>query len=296
MKTLVRDPAAWARRVTPQPVVRTGRGLYRGFASLTAPLRLEPDFILIGAQRCGTTSLFRALAAHPQVVPPTVRKGVNYFDLNYHRGPRWYRRHFPLAEVARRRAARDGGAVTFEASGYYMYHPFALERAAHDLPHVKLVAMLRDPVERAFSAHKHEYARGFEHEDFQQALALEDERLVGEIERMRDDPVYESFEHRHHSYRRRGQYAEQLTRALAHFPAGQLHVMDSETFFEQPEQEYRRLLEFLGLRPFLPSFGRFNARPSEPMDPVVHKQLTEHFRPHDERLASLLGRPPRWAR
>ncbi|HEV2370716.1 MAG TPA: sulfotransferase [Streptosporangiaceae bacterium] len=296
MKTLVRNPAAWARRCTPGPVVRAGRGVYRGLATATAPLRLEPDFILIGAQRCGTTSLFRALSAHPQVVPPTVRKGVNYFDLNYYRGPHWYRRHFPLATVARGRAARHGGAVTFEASGYYMYHPFALERAAHDLPGVKLVAMLRDPVERAFSAHKHEYARGFEQEDFEKALALEDERLAGEIDRMRDDPTYESLEHRHHSYRHRGQYAEQLERALAHLPADQLHVVDSESFFEDPAQEYQRLLEFLGLRPFLPEFGRFNARPSPPMDPVVHEQLTEHYRPHDERLAALLGRPPRWAR
>src|SRR5215469_16849852 len=112
----------------------------------TAGLRMEPGFILIGAQRCGTTSLFHALTAHPQVVPPTFRKGVNYFDLNYHRGPRWYRAHFPLAALASRRAAHHGGAVAFEASGYYLYHPFALSRAAADMPELKLVAMLRDPV------------------------------------------------------------------------------------------------------------------------------------------------------
>jgi hypothetical protein len=58
-------------------------------STLTAPLRLEPSFILMGAQRCGTTSLFRALSAHPQLAPPTFWKGINYFDLNYYRGAPW---------------------------------------------------------------------------------------------------------------------------------------------------------------------------------------------------------------
>ena len=159
----------------------------------TAPLRLQPGFIMIGAQRCGTTSLFRALMAHPQVVRPAFHKGINFFDLNYYRGLTWYRGHFPVARVAQAATARHGGPMTFEASGYYMYHPFAMERLARDLPRVKLVVMLRDPVERAFSAYKHEYARGYEWESFEKALELEDERLIGEIDRMRADPAYESF-------------------------------------------------------------------------------------------------------
>ncbi len=96
--------------------------------------------------------------AHPQVVRPAFHKGINFFDLNYYRGLTWYRGHFPVARVAQATTARHGGPMTFEASGYYMYHPFAMERMARDLPGVKLVVMLRDPVERAFSAYKHESA------------------------------------------------------------------------------------------------------------------------------------------
>jgi hypothetical protein len=284
-----------AREVVPWPLQQAVRRAYLGLGEATAGLRLLPSFIVIGVQRCGTTSLFRTLLEHPQVRRAAFRKGVNYFDLNYYRGMRWYQSHVPVAEIARRQTARHGGPVAFEASGYYLYHPFALERLARDLPGTKLVVMLRDPVERAFSAYKHEHARGFEHESFGRALELEDERLAGEIDRMREDIRYESMSHRHHSYRHRGHYAEQLERAFALFPPGQVHVMNSEAYFEQPEREYLKLLTFLGLRRHEPTrFRRVNARPSESMHVKTRQMLEEYYAPHDERLAKLLGGPLRW--
>jgi hypothetical protein len=284
------------RKTAPKPLKLTGRRAYVQLGAATAALRLRPSFILIGAQRCGTTSLFRALMAHPQVVRPTFHKGINYFDLNYYRGLSWYRGHFPVTEIARRRTGRHGEPAAFEASGYYIYHPFAMERIARDLPMVKLVVMLRDPVERAFSAYKHEVARGYEWETFEQALELEDERLEGEIGRMRRDPAYESFPHRHHSYRHRGQYAEQLEAVFAWFPRTQVHIISSEAFFAAPAEEYRRLLGFLGLREFEPArFDRYNARPGTALAAETRHMLEEHYRPHDERLADLLGWPAPWA-
>ena len=253
------------RKAAPEPVRRAGRRAYLQVGTATAPLRLQPGFIMIGAQRCGTTSLFRALMAHPQVVRPAFHKGINFFDLNYYRGLTWYRGHFPVARVAQAATARHGGPMTFEASGYYMYHPFAMERLARDLPRVKLVVMLRDPVERAFSAYKHEYARGYEWESFEKALELEDERLIGETDRMRADPAYESFTHRHHSYTRRGHYADQLERIFGLFPREQVHVMDSEAFFARPAQEYEELTGFLGLRA-LPA-GQLRAAQRTPRHP-----------------------------
>jgi Sulfotransferase domain len=284
------------RKAAPEFVRRGGRRAYVALGSASAPLRLQPDFIMIGAQRCGTTTLFRALLDHPQVIRPTFHKGVNYFDLNYYRGDHWYRGPFPLAGPARRRTARYGGPCVFEASGYYLYHPFAPARIARDLPDVKLVVMLRDPTERAFSAYKHEYARGYEREDFERALELEDSRLAGEFERMRDDPRYESFAHRHYSYRHRGHYAEQLERVFRYFPREQVYIIDSEEFFAKPLPQYQQLLAFLGLRPAEPAgFGQHNARPGQPMAVPARHMLDEYYRSHNERLASLLGREPCWA-
>jgi len=177
-----------------------------------------------------------------------------------------------------------------------MFHPFAIQRLARDFPEAKLVVMLRDPVERAFSAYKHEVARGFESEkDFLRALDLEDSRLDGELGRMRSDITYESYAHRHHAYVRRGQYAEQLERVLEYYPREQLHVCDSEAFFADPAAEYRELIDFLELRQHTPErFERYNARPSSPMPSEARERLQRHYRPWDERLSRLLGRDPAW--
>lgn len=261
----------------------------------TAKLRLRPDFIVIGAQRCGTTSLFRALEQHPQVVRPTLNKGINYFDLNYDRGERWYRSHFPLEWTARRRAPRQLPTAAFEASGYYMFHPMALDRIARDLPDVKIVAMLRDPVERAYSAWKHESARGFDHMSFEDAIAQEPERTAGERDRMLADPKFQSFSYRHHSYTARGHYADQLQRFYDRFPASKIHVLYSETFFSEPEQEFNRLARFLGVQAAKDiEFDQHNARPSGPMPGRTRETLTQIYSGEVERLERLVGHKPPW--
>jgi hypothetical protein len=255
-----------------------------------------PDFLLVGAQRCGTTSLFRALLSHPHVLRAKFVKGVNYFDVSAHRGPAWYRAHFPLTSTARRHAAPgQDHAQVFEASGYYMFHPHAPGRIVEELPDVRIVAMVRDPVERAFSAYKHEFARGFETEPLERALALEDDRVGPELARMLADPGYQSDVYRHQAYRRRGHYAEQLHRFVQALGADRVHVVQSELFFTEPVQEYTRLLDFLGLPAVLPtSFDRYNPRPSAPLDPAVAGALSEHFAPHDAALEPFLRGQPSW--
>ena len=283
------------RHLVPRPLQPAARSLYLRIGPATSRYRMEPSFLVIGGQRCGTTTIFKSLSDHPQVMRPPVEKGTDYFTLHYTRGRSWYRGHFPVSAPARRRAGKSM-PVAFEACTYYMFHPFAIERIATDFPNIKLVAMLRDPVDRAYSAYKHEFARGFEPEaDFGRALDLEDERLQGEIERMRLDPDYESHAHRHQAYTRRGQYAEQLERVLQYFPAEQLHVMESERFFAEPEGEFASLLDFLELDPWSPaSFEQHNARPSAPMPEHLRERLRLHYQSHDARLALLLGRQPGW--
>lgn len=276
-----------------QPALRAG---YLRIGKATPHVRMTPAFLVIGGQRCGTTSLFKSLAEHPQIIRPAVEKGTDYFSLHSSQSLDWYRGHFPMDLPSRLRPGKSASAVAFEACTYYMFHPFALERIAEALPHIKLVAMLRDPVERAYSAYKHELARGFETEtSFVRALELEDQRLDGETERMRSDPRYESHSHRHHAYQRRGQFAEQLERALTLFDSSQLHIIESERFFAEPAKEYARLLEFLELDPFTHAhFDQHNARPGSAMPSSARRRLEEHYVWHNDRLAEVLGRPPVW--
>jgi hypothetical protein len=273
----------------------------RSYGRLTAPARLLPSFLICGGQRCGTTSLYRALAQHPAVIKAVLHKGVHYFDVSYDRGMRWYQGHFPLRRTAERASRRlDGVPVqTFESSPYYMYHPLAAPRIAADLPDVKLLVLLRDPVERAYSHHAHEVARGFEQEtDFARALALEPERLRGETERLAADPRAYSFAHQHHAYRARGEYVRYLHRLSTAVDRSRIHVIDSEEFFTRPEPVYDAVLDFLELpRLGYPEFARHNARPrATPLDPGLRKELDAYYAPFDDDLAAWLGRELAWRR
>ncbi|MBA2559514.1 MAG: sulfotransferase domain-containing protein, partial [Propionibacteriales bacterium] len=89
----------------------------------TWPLRMTPGLLIVGAQRCGTTSMYRALAQHPAMAKPVLRKGVHFFDVAYTKDLKWYRAHFPLVASARRTAPSGVDPVAFESSPYYLFHP-----------------------------------------------------------------------------------------------------------------------------------------------------------------------------
>lgn len=257
-----------------------------------------PSFLIAGAQRCGTTSMARVLSKHPAVFAALLRQEVHYFDTGYHQGLGWYRSRFPLQARARLSARAAGmNPVAFESSPYYMFHPLAAGRIARDLPGVKLLVLIRDPVERAYSAHAHETFLGFETESFERALELEEERLDGEAERIVTSPGYASVSHQHHAYRTRGRYAEQLERLETIFGRERICVVDSEAFFADPEPVYDTVLEFLGLpHRGYPLFKAHNSRARAPLPRAVRAALEEYYRPHDERLARWLGHEPGWRR
>jgi len=288
-------------RNIPTPVKRVVHLGTRSYGRLTAPGRMTPSFLICGGQRCGTTSLYRALAGHPVVLKAVLHKGVHYFDTSYDRGLGWYKAHFPLQRSAEKVTERYGvPAQTFESSPYYMYHPQAAARIAQDLPQAKLIVLVRDPVERAYSQHHHEVARDFEPErDFGGALALEPARLHRQEERLAEDPSYYSFAHQHHAYRARGEYARYLSVMAQHVGRERIHVVESERFFAEPQDVYDEVCDFLGLPTYLerPPFERHNARPRQsPMDPAIRQELDHHYQPHDDALAGWLGRTPIWRR
>ncbi|MGW4800197.1 sulfotransferase [Nonomuraea sp. NPDC004297] len=274
--------------------------LSRATGRFTSGARVLPSFLITGAQRCGTTSLYRALAQHPLLLKPVLHKGVHYFDVAYWRGMPWYQAHFPLRMGAALLAHRFGArAQAYESSPYYLFHPLAGERIAADLPGVKLIVLVRDPVERACSAHAHELARGFETEShFEHALELEARRLAGAEEVLRETPYALHHSHRHHAYLARGRYADQLDRVEPLIGRERILVLDSHRFFAEPEVAYDRVLEFLGV-PHLgyPVFERHNGRPlPRTVPPVLAKALRDHFEPYDARLSRWLDGEPSWRR
>ena len=194
---------------------------------------------MIGAQKAGTTALYAYLRWHPGITGPSWKE-VSFFDRHWWRGEAWYRGQFPL---------RAGERLVGEASPSYLFHPLAPERARSLVPDARLVALLRDPVDRAYSQYQHEVALGREPLSFEDALAAEDERLRGEVERLVADPRAFSRAWWDHSYASRGRYAEQLERWLAVFPREQLLVVRTEDLGERPAETYASILSFLGADP-----------------------------------------------
>lgn len=250
-----------------------------------------PDFVIIGTQRGGTTSLFRYLAGHPHVEPP-LEKELHFFDLDYSNGVEWYRSQFGAARATRpwRRRPRTG-----EATPYYLFHPLAPARIASVHPRAKLIALLRNPVERAYSHWAFVRAEGHEPLSFEEALRAEPERLAGEEERIRRDETYFSFPHQYHSYLSRGRYAEQLRRWFSVFARDQLLVLRSEDLFERPGATFGEVLRFLHLRAWAPpAFERYNPSVMSRIDRSTRARLEEHFRPLTADLSQLLGREMVW--
>jgi Sulfotransferase domain len=277
-------------------------GALERYLQATSALRMWPDVLIIGTQRGGTTSLYRYLAEHPNFAPALVSKGVHYFDTELFetRPASWYRGHFPTtAYRGVRQRVSHGRMVTGEGSPYYMFHPLGPSRVRATIPSVKLIALLRSPVARAYSHYQHEVDGGFEElPTFERALAVEDNRLAGERERLMRDPMYRSFAYRHHSYQARGRYAEQLAAWFELFPVEQILVLRSEDLFADPEATYAQVLRFLALAPHtLRTFKRYNAHGApRGMAPETGAELEAAFETPNRELERLLGRPFGWAR
>ncbi|MFS3128113.1 sulfotransferase family protein [Nocardioides sp. Bht2] len=289
----VRNYTRLVRQHLPASAVSVVRRLALYWGMATARWRRLPDIVVVGAQRSGTTTLFRMLEEHPQLVRPTLSKGTGYFDDSYRRGPRWYAAHFPLRLSTRWLAGGD--VRTFECSGYYLFHPLAAERIARDLPGAQVVVMLRDPVARAYSAHRHEKARGFENLEFAEALAVEESRIAAETPRLEQDPNATSYEHRHHAYLGRSSYQPQLERLVKALGSDRVHVVEAERLFADPVTEFDTLQRRLGLRRHRTTvLEAWNARPGADLDPALAQHLRQRFAPDDDYLAGLLGHQPAW--
>lgn len=288
------------KRAAPRQAREQLRELLVKYGERTADQRPLPDFLVIGTKRGGTTSLWRYLLQHP-LVPPLFpawnTKTSHYFEENFGRGEAWYRSHFP---TRRQRAAlerRHGGpSKVGEAAPLYMFHPLAAARVAALMPQARMVVLLRDPVERAYSHWKERRTEGKEPLDFAAALAAEPDRTAGERERLLADPTYVSEAYDWYTYRERGRYLDHLEPWLDRFDRSQLLFLASETFYRDPAASYAKILDFIGLPPYqLPAYDVFNDRPSRGMDDAVRAELRSYYRPHNEALADRLGMTFAWS-
>lgn len=260
----------------------------------TAVARLSPSFLIIGAQRSGTTSLFNYLSTHPRILPP-LRKEVHYFDFQYTKGLAWYLAHFPFNH----RPWSKKRHITGEASPYYMVHPMAPARVRDFNQDMKLIAILRDPVDRAFSHYQLERSNGAETLTFEEGLAAEPERLASHQHFLRQAPYYYSYNHHHFSYLDRGRYGHYLKMWLDHFPVEQMLVLNTRDMFVEPNRVANEVFAFLDLpahEPRAPAV--FNERSYQPVDCGSRNRMERYYREDRQLLETVLrsvdGTAPRF--
>jgi hypothetical protein len=264
-------------------LLETGRGVELRLR-MRQP-RALPGAVILGAQKCGTSSLHNYLTQHPGVIAP-LRKEVHYFDVNHDRGESWYRAHF----------GREGEpGLNLDSSPYYLFHP-AVPRRMHELlPDARLIVLLRDPVRRAYSHYWHERDKGREDLSFEAAIDAEPSRLGRAGELLASGELARSREHQLHSYLARGRYAEQLERWFVLYPRERIHILRFEDFAQDPLAGLNGTLAFLGLPPAASvSLEARNTRRYPTMEEATMARLREYFEPHNRRLAELLGRPMGW--
>jgi hypothetical protein len=261
---------------------------------LTAGRRPGPDFILIGTMRAGTTSLYRDLRAHPQVLPP-VTKEIHYFDYHHGDGERWYHAHFPTDRQRSARAAAGGVAVSGEATPNYLAHPHAARWAGVELPETRFIVLLRDPVDRAQSHWKLMRRLGHENLSFGDALDSEERRIAPEWARMMEEPHYAATDWFRYSYASRGHYAEQLERWFGVIDRKRFLVVRSEDYYAEPATAWSDITRFVGISDWAPGdFSKVHGTASREEDPEAMALLRSHFAPHNERLTKLLDREFDW--
>jgi hypothetical protein len=261
--------------------------------NLTRHLRGLPDFFIIGAPRCGTTTLFNALVRHPSVVPPA-RKEVAFFNVQYDRGLPWYRSNFPGSWRRFGTRVRTGAFATGDATPTYLFHPHVAHRIRSVLPDARFIVLLRDPVERAYSHYHWALKMGYELLSFEAAVDREQERVDGELDHMLSDESYLSFPRSYLSYLGMGIYVDQLLMWRQVFPEEQFLVLSTDDLKRRPEDVVRRTLRFLGLPQIVLGLPERNVGSYPPMGEGTRARLKAYFRPHDRRLGELLGAAPGW--
>lgn len=268
---------------------------YINYCKLKGPFHIKPDFLIIGGEKCGTTSLYEYLIQHPNILPAK-GKEVYFFDKKFHNGFSWYRTFFP--SILRKKYYNfvlKKKIITGEATPRYLNHPQAPKRISELLPDVKLIVLLRNPVDRAFSHYQMEFSNGREKLSFEKAIENEQERIGEEFNKMEMDGSYYSPSYYWFSHLEAGIYINQLKRWMEFFPKEQFLIIQSEELLEATTSTYNKILKFLNLPAYqLTNYKKYKSRNYEKLDATLRKKLTDFFQSHNEKLYNFLGMDFGW--
>ncbi len=264
------------------------------YRNITASQRRFPDFLVIGANKCGTTTLYNYLIEHPNIKSAS-KKEIHFFDNpgNFSKGVGWYRAQFPIKSLV---SPKTESFITGEATPAYLFHPIAPQRVAKYLPDTKIIVMLRNPVDRAYSHYQMTCRNGNELLTFSDAISKESERIDWILKKMEQEANFYDVDYARYSYLSRGIYVDQLQRWTELFDQKQILVLKSEDFFSKPQAALEKTINFLGLSQWQPAQSKIShvGGYQTKMNPEIKHQLYDFFAPHNQRLYEFLGTSFNW--
>ena len=261
-----------------------GYELQKAWRLATSPLRKLPDFLMPGAPKCATSSVYDLIASHPEAKRSWRKEPTNF--VHYGRSVAHARMNHPL---------RIGHFLCGDASVEYFFHPETASNAAAVVPRAKLIFVLRDPVSRAWSDFRMFVKSGHEKDSFPDAI----ERAIRWLSDPETRPLCDEVCRRAYNpvrYVRAGQYEANISRWLRHFDRGQTLIVFAEDYFAQPQEFAGVLCRFLGLSPLAPAgfpHARDGGGDSQP-DPQTAAKLRAFYAEDDDKLRALVGRPLPW--
>ena len=231
-----------------------------------------PDFLIIGAGKCGTTSLYSYLGNHPQILLPN-NKEINFFSQNFTYGLDWYLSQFPSI-------TDHSDFITGEASPSYFFNSHAPERIYQIAPDVKLIVLLRNPVDRSISNYYQDRKTG-------QVTKTLEEAIIRAINRFRT-MSREDLSHSR-SFLFKSLYILKLQRWMEIFPREQFLILKSEDFFDCPDRNMKQVFRFLELPEVInQKYQKLNVGSYPPLDKSMRQKLTEFFYPYNKKLEEYL--------
>lgn len=237
-----------------------------------------PEFAVIGVHKGGTTSLYSYLIEHPRIIAP-IKKEMDFWSWKFNGSVDWYKSHFPPIPA-------QGNFLTGEASPSYFDYREAPSRLFNAFPNIKLVLLLRNPVDRAVSQYYHWIRLNWDNRSMEEAFNSDLEKLiVGKIDVWRKEL----------NYLARGVYIEFVREWLRVFPREQLLVLSSEEFYQNTAESMEKVFDFLGLSVHhLPEYKAFNPGKYAPISESMRRRLNDFFQPHNQRLEEYLGMAFNW--
>lgn len=245
--------------------------LFREFSAFN---RMEPSFLIIGEARCGTTSLFNYICQNTKVLPPA-KKEIHFFDYKFHKNKNWYKSYFPF---------KSNNKITGEATPYYFSHPKSAKRIKETYPDIKIILVIRNPIDRAISSfYKQRDLKIETIESIEEAIGLEEIRLKNFRDNMHGNIDYD-FNHKNYAYVNRGLYYENLERWQSLFDEDQMLIFEFDELFGNIDSNYKKVIEFLNIDKQKISFRHFNKGTYDNINAEFRVKLASFFKESNEKL------------